>query len=40
MVENHLKTHVTEMFEAGGDERAKAIDELVQIYELSRNRGE
>ena len=40
MVENHLKTHVTEMFEAGGDERAKAIDELVRIYELSRNRGE
>ncbi|MEF2977438.1 metal-sensitive transcriptional regulator [Subtercola sp. YIM 133946] len=40
MVENHLKTHVTEMFDAGGDERAKAIDELVRIYELSRNRGE
>ncbi|GGF20673.1 metal-sensitive transcriptional regulator [Subtercola lobariae] len=40
MVENHLKTHVTEMFEAGGDDRAKAIDELVRIYELSRNRGE
>ncbi len=40
MVENHLKTHVTEMFEAGGDERAKAIDELVRIYELSRNRSE
>ncbi|UFS59281.1 metal-sensitive transcriptional regulator [Subtercola endophyticus] len=40
MVENHLKTHVTEMFEAGGEQREHAIDELVRIYELSRNRGE
>lgn len=39
MVENHLKTHVTEMFEAGGDTRDGAIDELVKIYELSRNRS-
>ena len=40
MVENHLKTHVTEMFDAGGAEREQAIEELVRIYELSRNRGE
>ncbi|MCU1481899.1 MAG: hypothetical protein JWQ19_2685 [Subtercola sp.] len=40
MVENHLKTHVTEMFDAGGEQRDQAIDELVRIYELSRNRGE
>ncbi|QWT24094.1 metal-sensitive transcriptional regulator [Subtercola sp. PAMC28395] len=40
MVENHLKTHVTEMFDEGGETREKAIDELVRIYELSRNRGE
>jgi DNA-binding FrmR family transcriptional regulator len=39
MVENHLKTHVTEMFEAGGATRDGAIDELVKIYELSRNRS-
>ena len=39
MVENHLKTHVTEMFEAGGETRDDAIDELVKIYELSRNRS-
>ncbi|GAA0998592.1 metal-sensitive transcriptional regulator [Subtercola frigoramans] len=40
MVENHLKTHVTEMFDEGGETRDTAIDELVRIYELSRNRGE
>lgn len=39
MVENHLKTHVTDMFEAGGETRDGAIDELVKIYELSRNRS-
>jgi DNA-binding FrmR family transcriptional regulator len=40
MVENHLKTHVTEMFEEGGAMREQAIAELVKIYELSRNRGD
>jgi DNA-binding FrmR family transcriptional regulator len=40
MVENHLKTHVTEMFEEGGAAREQAIAELVKIYELSRNRGD
>ncbi|RFA10127.1 hypothetical protein B7R54_13580 [Subtercola boreus] len=40
MVENHLKTHVSEMFDAGGEQREKAIEELVRIFELSRNRGE
>jgi DNA-binding FrmR family transcriptional regulator len=39
MVENHLKTHVTEMFDEGGDTRDGAIEELVKIYELSRNRS-
>jgi DNA-binding FrmR family transcriptional regulator len=39
MVENHLKTHVTDMFDEGGDTRDGAIDELVKIYELSRNRS-
>jgi DNA-binding FrmR family transcriptional regulator len=40
MVENHLKTHVSEMFDEGGEARQQAIDELVRIFELSRNRGE
>jgi CsoR family transcriptional regulator, copper-sensing transcriptional repressor len=39
LVENHLKTHVTEMFEAGGNEREAAIAELLKVYELSNNRG-
>lgn len=39
LVENHLKTHVTSMFEAGGNERAEAIAELLKVYELSNNRG-
>jgi len=28
LVENHLRTHVSDMFEAGGDEREKAMAEL------------
>lgn len=39
LVENHLRTHVTEMFEAGGDEAAKAVEELLTVFELSNNRG-
>jgi CsoR family transcriptional regulator, copper-sensing transcriptional repressor len=38
LVENHLKTHVTEMFEQGGETREAAIAELLTVYELS-NRG-
>lgn len=40
MVENHLRTHVTEMFEAGGDQQQTAIDELLRVYELNNNRAE
>jgi DNA-binding FrmR family transcriptional regulator len=40
LVENHLRTHVTDMFEAGGDERDTAITELLRIFELSQNRGD
>ena len=40
LVENHLRTHVTQMFEAGGDERDLAIDELLKVFELSNNRGD
>jgi Uncharacterized protein conserved in bacteria len=39
LVENHLRTHVTHQFEAGGDERDNAIDELLRVFELSNNRG-
>jgi CsoR family transcriptional regulator, copper-sensing transcriptional repressor len=39
LVENHLKTHVTEMFEQGGDTRDAAIAELLKVFELSNNRG-
>ncbi|HVX06396.1 metal-sensitive transcriptional regulator [Humibacter sp.] len=39
LVENHLRTHVTEQFEAGGDERERAVEELLRVFELSNNRG-
>ncbi|MEJ3403322.1 metal-sensitive transcriptional regulator [Rathayibacter sp. YIM 133350] len=39
VVENHLRTHVTDMFEAGGAEREAAIKELITVFELSNNRG-
>jgi len=40
LVENHLRTHVTDMFDAGGDEREKAMAELLAVFELKNNRGE
>ncbi|MEO6944013.1 MAG: metal-sensitive transcriptional regulator [Lacisediminihabitans sp.] len=39
IVENHLRTHVTEMFEAGADQREVAIAELLRVFELNNNRG-
>ena len=39
LVENHLRTHVTEMYDAGGEQRDAAVAELVRIFELSNNRG-
>lgn len=39
LVENHLKTHVTDMFEHGGTQRDDAITELLKVYELANNRG-
>jgi DNA-binding FrmR family transcriptional regulator len=39
LVENHLRTHVTDMFEAGGDEREAAVSELLTVFELQNNRG-
>lgn len=40
LVENHLRTHVTDMFDAGGEEREKAMGELLAVFELKNNRGE
>jgi DNA-binding FrmR family transcriptional regulator len=40
LVENHLRTHVTDMFAAGGSQRDMAVDELLKVYELNNNRGE
>ncbi len=39
LVENHLRTHVSEQFEAGGEERERAVEELLRVFELSNNRG-
>jgi CsoR family transcriptional regulator, copper-sensing transcriptional repressor len=34
LVENHLRTHVTEMFDEGGATRDAAVAELLTVYEL------
>ncbi|WP_395640613.1 metal-sensitive transcriptional regulator [Pseudolysinimonas sp.] len=34
LVENHLRTHVTDMFAAGGDTRDAAVTELLTVFEL------
>jgi DNA-binding FrmR family transcriptional regulator len=39
LVENHLRTHVTEMFEEGGSRRDDAVDELLAVFELQQNRS-
>ena len=39
LVENHLRTHVTEMFEEGGSRRDDAVDELLTVFELQNNRS-
>ncbi|MCU1578449.1 MAG: hypothetical protein JWP19_653 [Rhodoglobus sp.] len=40
LVENHLRTHVTDMFAAGGDQQQQAVEELLRVYELNNNRSE
>jgi DNA-binding FrmR family transcriptional regulator len=40
LVENHLRTHVTDMFESGGNEREAAVAELLTVFELTNNRGQ
>ena len=39
LVENHLRTHVAELFDEGGSRREVAVDELLKIFELQNNRG-
>lgn len=39
LVENHLRTHVAEMFDEGGERRDAAVAELLNVYELQNNRG-
>lgn len=34
LVENHLRAHVSHMFEAGGAHKDKAVDELLRVYEI------
>jgi len=36
LLENHLRTHVTQMFEAGGDERETAVGELLKAFDFDR----
>ena len=40
LVENHLRTHVADMFREGGEQAEHAVDELLKVYELNNNRGE
>jgi len=39
LVENHLRTHVSEMFDEVGARRDDAVDELLTVFELQNNRG-
>jgi DNA-binding FrmR family transcriptional regulator len=39
LVENHLRTHVSEMFDEGGERRDAAVAELLTVYELQNNRS-
>lgn len=34
LIENHLRTHVTHMFEEGGQQREQAVAELLKAYDL------
>jgi CsoR family transcriptional regulator, copper-sensing transcriptional repressor len=36
LLENHLRTHVTHMFEKGGDEREQAVGELLKAFDFDR----
>ncbi len=34
LIENHLRTHVTHMFAEGGEQRDRAVVELLKAYDL------
>ncbi|MBM7463461.1 metal-sensitive transcriptional regulator [Microbacterium dextranolyticum] len=34
LIENHLRTHVAHMFAEGGEERDRAVTELLKAYDL------
>ncbi|MFE1644496.1 metal-sensitive transcriptional regulator [Microbacterium sp. P01] len=36
LLENHLRTHVTEMFDAGGEQRDQAVAELLKAFDFDR----
>ncbi|MBT2486919.1 MULTISPECIES: metal-sensitive transcriptional regulator [unclassified Microbacterium] len=36
LLENHLQTHVTDMFESGGLERERAVVELLKAFDFDR----
>ncbi|MBX3068112.1 MAG: metal-sensitive transcriptional regulator [Cryobacterium sp.] len=40
LVENHLRTHVSDMFAEGGEQKEHAVSELLKVYELANIRGE
>ena len=40
VLENHITTHITDMLESGDEkEKAKALEELMSLYELNNIRG-
>ncbi|MEO5921973.1 MAG: metal-sensitive transcriptional regulator [Pseudolysinimonas sp.] len=39
LVENHLRTHVSDMFDEGGTRRDDAVAELLTVFELQNNRS-
>ncbi len=39
LVENHLRTHVSHMFDEGGETRDQAVAELLAVFELQQNRS-
>ncbi len=34
LLENHLRTHVTHMFEDGGEQREQAVEELMKAFQF------
>lgn len=34
LLDNHLRTHVTDMFDAGGEQREQAVGELLKAFDF------